>query len=99
MIVGRQTFSSAIINTVDFMRNSDAIIVGEETGGRPNHYGEVERFVLNNSNLVITYSTKFFTLLPGDDSSIHPGIETPISFSQFMSGTDPAIQAILSHQD
>ena len=97
VVVGRHTFSSAIINTVDFLKNSDAKIVGEETGGRPNHYGEVKRFVLPGSNLVVSYSTKYFTLLPGNDSSILPGLESPVSFSQFMQGRDPAIEAILTH--
>lgn len=97
VIVGRQTFSSAIINTVDFMKNSEAVIVGEGTGGRPNHYGEVKRFVLPESKLVVNYSTKYFTLLEEDVPSISPDIETPIYFGQFMKGTDPAMKAIRNH--
>ena len=99
VVVGRHTFSSAIINTVDFLKNSDAVIVGEETGGRPNHYGEVKRFVLPGSNLVVSYSTKYFTLLPGNDSSILPVLESPPSFNMFMQGLDPAIEAIRSDSD
>ncbi|MEN8229171.1 MAG: hypothetical protein ABFS38_13515 [Bacteroidota bacterium] len=97
VIVGRQTFSSAIINTVDFMENSDALIVGEGTGGRPNYYGEVKRFVLPESKLVVNYSTKYFTLLEENAPCISPGIETPIHFEQYMKGTDPAMEAIRQH--
>ena len=98
VIVGRQTFSAAIINTVDFIKNCDALIVGEGTGGRPNHYGEVKRFVLPESKLVVNYSTKYFKLLEEDATSITPHIKAPISFSQFMEGTDPALKVILNHQ-
>ncbi len=51
VLIGRQTFSSAILNTLDFIKLTDAVLVGEGTGGRPNHYGEVKRLVLPESNL------------------------------------------------
>lgn len=97
VIVGRQTFSSAIINTVDFINNTDAIIIGEGTGGRPNHYGEVKRFVLPESKLVVNYSTRYFTLTEEDLPFIAPDIEAPMFFWQFMKGTDPAMNAIRNH--
>jgi len=37
--VGNLTYSSAIINAVNFKGNSKAIIIGEKTSGKPNHYG------------------------------------------------------------
>ena len=98
VIVGRQTFSAAIINTVDLMNNCDARTVGEGTGGKPNHYGKVKRFVLPESKLVVNYSTKYFTLLDKDVRSIIPEIQAPISFRQFMDGTDPALEVIRNHQ-
>jgi hypothetical protein len=97
VVVGRKTFSSAIINTMDFLANSDALSVGEETGGKPNHFGEVKRFVLPESKLVVNYSTKYFTLVEKDTPSILPDLPAPISFEQYMRGTDPALQAIRKH--
>jgi hypothetical protein len=97
VVVGRKTFSSAIINTMDFLTNSDALSVGEETGGKPNHFGEVKRFVLPESKLVVNYSTKYFTLVEKDTPSILPDLPAPISFEQYMRGTDPALQAIRKH--
>jgi hypothetical protein len=94
VIVGRETSSSAIVNTVDFLKNTDALIVGERTGGRPNHYGEVKRFVLPESKLVVNYSTRYFMLMEENLPSIIPDIETPLYFWQYMMGKDPAIQAI-----
>ncbi|MCK4750772.1 MAG: hypothetical protein KAT15_27125, partial [Bacteroidales bacterium] len=97
VLVSRHTFSSAIINTVDFMNNTDVVIVGEGTGGRPNHFGEIQRFVLPESHLVVSYSTKYFTLLPEDVPSILPDMEASITFAQFMKGIDPALQLIRTH--
>jgi len=97
VIVGRRTFSSAIINTMDFLQNSDALSVGEETGGKPNYFGEVKRFVLPESKLVVNYSTKYFTLVKEDVPSIVPELPAPISFDQFMNGIDPALQVIRNH--
>jgi hypothetical protein len=97
VVVGRKTFSSAIINTIDFLENSDAISVGEETGGKPNHFGEVKRFVLPESKLVVNHSTKYFTLVEEDVPSIAPELQAPISFKQFMKGIDPTLQAIRTH--
>ena len=33
VVIGRQTFSSAIINTVDFKKHTQATILGEPTAG------------------------------------------------------------------
>jgi hypothetical protein len=97
LVIGRRTFSSAIINAMDFMENPEVISVGEETGGKPNHYGEVKRFVLPESRLVVNYSTKFFTLVDEDVPSLVPDLPAPISFDQYMRGVDPALEVIRNH--
>ncbi len=98
VIVGRKTFSSAIINTVDFMKNCEVVLVGEETGGRPNHFGEIKRFVLPESRLVVNHSTKYFTLLDEDKPSIAPDVVAPMTFGLFQKGIDPALEAIRNIQ-
>lgn len=60
VLIGRKTFSSAILNTLDFKKKTKAIAVGEETGGKASHFGEIRSFRLPNSGLKITYSTKYF---------------------------------------
>jgi hypothetical protein len=98
VLVGRATFSSAIINTVDFMKCAEVVLVGEETSGRPNHFGEVNRFVLPESRLIVSYSTTWFKLLEEDLPSIEPRLLAPISFEQYMQGVDPALEAIRHYQ-
>jgi hypothetical protein len=98
VVVGRGTTSSALINTVDFIRRGNVVIVGENTGGRPNHYGEIDRFVLPESHLVVSYSKRHFTLLPDDLPSLQPDLSAPMSFKHYMQGIDPAIRAILEDE-
>lgn len=66
VIIGRETFSSALLNAYNFKNNTNAKIVGEPSGGVPNCYGEILRITLPNSKLVVTYSTKYFKLIEDD---------------------------------
>lgn len=94
VLVGRVTSASAIINTIDFMKIEKVILVGEETSGKPNHFGEVNRFVLPESRLIISYPTRYFTLLDEDLPTIIPDVLTPLGFDQYMKGIDPAMEAV-----
>ncbi len=97
VIIGRKTFSSAIINTVDFINMAEVVIVGEESGGRPNHFGEIKRFVLPESKLVINHSTRYFKLVEEDTPSIQPQLMIPISIEQYMHGVDSALEAVRTY--
>lgn len=97
VLVGRYTSSSAIINSVDFMKRAKVVIIGEETGGRPNHYGEVKRFVLPESRLVVSYPTRYFSLLDTDPPTLKPEIITPLYFDDYLKGRDTAMEAVINH--
>jgi hypothetical protein len=75
LFVGRKTQAEAMINALDFMRGADVVVVGEESGGRPNHFGEVKRFVLPESGLIVSHSSSYFRLLEGDPDSLVPDVE------------------------
>ena len=94
VLVGRVTSGSAIINTVDFMKSAEVVLVGEETSGKPRHFGEVNRFVLPESRLIVSYPTRYFTLLDEDLPALIPDLVTPLSFDQYMKGIDPAMEAV-----
>lgn len=97
VLVGRATYASAIINTFDFMKCSKVILVGEETGGKPNHFGEVNRFVLPESRLIVSYPTIYFKLQEEDQASIKPQLFTPFDYEQYTKGVDPALEAVRSY--
>ena len=95
VIIGRNTFSSAIINTLDFKNETHAVLVGEETSGMLNHYGEVRLFQMPESGLNIQYSTKFFRYSQEDIKTIKPDIEVTYNFEDYLNGVDPSMAAII----
>jgi hypothetical protein len=94
LLLGRTNRASAIINTLDFMNHKEVILVGEETGGRPNHFGDVRRFVLPESKLIVSHSTRYFKLLEEDLPGITPDLLTPIYYDSYINGIDPALEAV-----
>lgn len=94
VVIGRETFSSAILNTLDFKKRTKAIVVGEETGGKPNHYGEIRGFELPSSHLNVIYSTKYFKNSESELNTIVPDIEIETSFRDFSRGIDPVFEWI-----
>ncbi len=97
VIIGRRTFSSAIINTMDFKRYTKATTIGEETGGKPNHFGEVRTFKLPNSKIKVYYSTKFIRRADKDVNTINPDIKIEASFNDYQAGIDPVYEWIKSN--
>ena len=95
VITGRSTFSSAIINTMDFMKMTKATFVGEETSGKPNHYGEVKTFVLPFSGMTVFYSTKYFRNSDKDLKTITPDKIIETTFNDLMTGKDPVYDWII----
>lgn len=96
VIIGRRTFSSAIINAGDFKRLFGAVLVGEPTSGTPNHYGETNKFVLPSSGLPITYSTKYFGQ-PGEKlEPFVPDVPAESSFADYRDGKDRPMYTIVA---
>jgi hypothetical protein len=98
VIIGKRTYSSAIINSIDFKNYTEAILVGEPTSGRPNHFGEVKKIKLPNSGLSVNYSTKYFKYMEEDPDSLMPDINVEMTFNDFASGKDPMLDAIRKYK-
>ncbi len=94
LIIGRKTFSSAILNTIELKEKLDNIIIGESSGGKPNHHGEVKKFRLPKSLLNVSYSTKYFELSPTDEDAITPDIPIEYSSDNYLNGVDPVLEKI-----
>lgn len=94
-VVGRDTFSSASLNVFYLKYNTEAIFVGEATGGKPNHFGEVKYLELKHSGLYIRYSTKYYELIEDDEQlSFVPDIVCPVSFADYAAGLDRCLEAV-----
>jgi len=99
VVVGRGTFSAAQTLVTRLSRTTGVILVGEPTGGSPNHYGDATKLQLPNSHLTLAVSSLYHNDAPGDNrTAIEPQILAPLSSSDFFSGRDPALEAILSAQ-
>jgi hypothetical protein len=94
VILGRKTYSSAIINAMDFKRIMNVTFIGEETSGKPNHFGEVKSFQLPNSGIKVYYSTKYFERTKQKVSSLIPEVKLSTSFSDYKNGIDPVYEWI-----
>ncbi len=97
VITGRKTFSSAVINAMDFRNMTEAILVGEETSGKPNHLGEIKYLKLPSSGLTLQYSTKYFKRTDEDLKTITPDKIIEPGFNDFREGRDPVFEEILNH--
>lgn len=93
VVLGRNTFSSAIINAMDF-KKSNAIFIGEETSGKPNHFGEIDKFTLPNSGLIVYYSKNYFKKSDEDLNSLKPDFDTSVSIEDAINGIDPSFEFV-----
>jgi C-terminal processing protease CtpA/Prc len=102
VIVGRNTFSSALINSVQLREETNATFVGEPTSGKPNHFGAVRGFKLPNSKISVTYSTKhinfsdfYETSYEGVDSFI-PDVIVENSIEDYINNRDAVLEKIIN---
>ena len=96
IIVGRATFSAAMVNAIDFRKQTNAILVGEPIGERPNSYSENDEMTLPNSRLVVSYSTRYYQFLDEDVPAVLPDERIDPSWPDFRAGRDPVMDWILS---
>lgn len=97
VILGRETFSSALLNAYELKNNTNAIFIGEATGGKPNCYGEVKSFELRNSKLQVRYSTKYYKIIEDDEQeSFFPDVNTELTIKDYKENRDPCMEYILN---
>lgn len=97
IITGRKTFSSAVLNCLYARANSNAIFIGEATGGNPNGYGEVLIMELPNSKKKLSYSIKKFESFDKAMNTFEPDINVEINSTDYFEDRDPVFEAIISN--
>ncbi|MBO6738953.1 MAG: hypothetical protein JJ916_03750 [Phycisphaerales bacterium] len=97
-LISRQTFSSAMSNSHQLRDNCGAVLIGEPTGGKPNHFGQLGRFELPNSGLTVSHSTRWFQKVEGDPDAVHPDVLIPWRSGPLFAGKDPVMEAALTYQ-
>ena len=94
VIVGKMTFSSAVQNTIEMKDILNVEIIGENTGGCPNSYGDRRSDKLPNSGIEFTYCTRLFTN-PLYKNTVTPDVKVKNSIYDYMNGTDSAMDYIV----
>lgn len=97
VIIGRETFSSAIIEAARLDEETNATLVGEMTSGKPNHYGSVGHFELPNSKISIRYSTKHINIFKNQGNSLMPDVLKEVSIDDYINKKDPVLDYILQN--
>ena len=98
VIIGRRTFSAAMANAIDFRKETNAILVGEPIGERPNSYSENDEMTLPNSRLVVSYSTRYYKFLEEEAPAVMPDERIDPNWPDFRAGRDPVMAWILSQK-
>jgi C-terminal processing protease CtpA/Prc len=96
VLIGRATFSSAQMNAQHFRDRTKATLVGEPTGQKPNHFGEVKTFTLPNSKLVVQHSTKQFRQSAKDEPSMMPDETIEPTSEEMFAGRDVVVERVLA---
>ena len=97
VITGRGAFSAGMTNITDFRRETEAILVGEPTGARPNGYQENHLFALPLSKLRVSCSKLEYRFQPGSEAdAVFPDQRIDPDWSSFSAGKDAALQWILA---
>jgi hypothetical protein len=99
-IVGRATFSAAMMLTVDLEKHTHTLFVGEPTGTSPNMYGENSNMALPNSGLELSVSSEHWVYSDPRDARpwLAPDIPVGLSSEHYRARRDPALEAILRHE-
>ena len=97
-IIGRSTWSAGQFLVDQLERYTNAILVGEPTGGKVNSYGDSRKITLPNSGVTVRVSTLWWQ---GDErdhrQSTAPEISAELTFADYRTNTDPALKAILAY--
>ena len=97
VLIGRKTFSAAILNAVWLKNRTYATLVGEKAAGSVVHFGGVDYFDLPATGLKVMYSTQHVITSENYEGSLRPDIEVPDSFTDYTQGTDGPLQYAISH--
>jgi tetratricopeptide (TPR) repeat protein len=98
VLVGRSTWSAAQFLVNNLEDYTEAIFVGEPTGGKRNSYGDSRRITLPNSGITVRVSTLWWQ----EDERDHrqwkaPELAADLKFDDYRNNVDPALKIALEY--
>lgn len=97
ILVGPNTFSAAMSNSAHFRFQTNAILVGQQIGEKPNSYQESRVMKLPNSQWKVQYSVKFYKFVEKGENLIHPDVEVTPTWDDYKAGRDPVLERALNY--
>lgn len=92
VLISPYTFSAGMSNAAQFRSETQAILVGQPIGERPNSYQEARELRLPNSHLAVRVSTRFYKFAPDDkDNVIRPDKEIDRNWNDYRAGRDSVL--------
>jgi hypothetical protein len=98
VLIGPNTLSAAMSNSAHFRFQTNALLVGQPIGEKPNSYQESRRMTLPNSRLVVTYSVKFYKFVESGENAIRPDHEIAPTWEDYKAGRDPVLDWVLKYE-
>ena len=96
VLIGRSTFSSALLNAIKLKKKFNVTLVGEPTGGKPNHFGELMFIQLTNLDIEVMYSTQYYKNYSQEMAALFPQIKVPERAEDYFKGFDRALSEMLN---
>jgi len=98
VLIGPNTFSAAMSNASQFRTMTNAVLVGEPIGERPNTFQEPREFTLPDSRWVVRYSTRFYKFATGTENIIVPDKQIEQTWADYKIGHDDALDWVLNQK-
>jgi Peptidase family S41 len=96
VLVGALTFSAAMNNAAQFQDETQAILVGEQIGEKPNSYQEPRQFRLPNSHLIVRASSLYYKFRQHGPNAVTPDKTIVPTWEDVKAGRDPALDWVLA---
>lgn len=96
VLVSALTFSAAMNNAAQFQDQTNAILVGQEIGEKPNSYQEPRQFRLPNSHLIVRASSLYYKFREHGPNAVAPDKSIIPTWADVKAGRDPVLDWVLA---
>jgi hypothetical protein len=96
VLTGRKTFSAAVDLTLEILKHTDAILVGEPMGAARQASGDPMDGVLPGHRIGLAVSTHYLPVSPDSSRVVEVEVPAPFTSADYFAGRDPALVAILA---
>ena len=98
-VIGRSTFSAAQFMVNDLERYTNAVFVGEPSGGKLNSYGDSRKITLPHSGITVRVSIYWWQEEPWDTRQWKaPDVAAELTSADYRANLDPALRAVAEYR-